>query len=80
MCLVRGEKIAVFKDYNLNRHYETKHAEKYKNLTEAERARESEYLLANFKGSKDFFYKSSLIQGCSRQDKLCNIPQNCKKQ
>ena len=33
VCLVCGEKIAVFKDYNFNRHYETKHGENYKNLT-----------------------------------------------
>lgn len=26
----------MFKDYNLNYHYETKHSEKYKNLTDAE--------------------------------------------
>lgn len=42
VCLVCGEQIAVFTDYNLSRHYETKHAEKYKNLTEAEKARTSE--------------------------------------
>lgn len=38
VCLVCGEQIAVLKDYNLSRHYQTKHAEKYKNLTAAERA------------------------------------------
>lgn len=36
VCLVCGEQIAVFKDYNLSRHYKMKHAEKYKDLTDAE--------------------------------------------
>jgi len=31
LCLVCGAQVAVFKDYNLNQHYATKHAEKYKN-------------------------------------------------
>ena len=46
MCLVCGVQVAVFKDYNLNRHYVTKHKEKYKNLSDQERARESDALLA----------------------------------
>lgn len=41
VCLVCGEQFGVFEDYNLNPSnphlYETKHAEKYKNLTVAER-------------------------------------------
>lgn len=36
ICLVHGEQIAVFKDYSLNCHYNTKHSDtiqyKYKNL------------------------------------------------
>ncbi|CAK6962611.1 general transcription factor II-I repeat domain-containing protein 2-like [Scomber scombrus] len=50
---------AVFKDYNLSRHYETKqkHVEKYKNLTDAERARTSEALLANLQEQQGFFAK-----------------------
>lgn len=47
----------MFKDYNLNRHYETKHAEKYKNLTEAERARVSKDLLAKLQRQQGFFTK-----------------------
>lgn len=42
---------SLFKDYNL-RHYEAKHAEKYRNLADAERARTSEALRA-----KGFFTK-----------------------
>jgi len=57
VCLVCGEQIAVFKDYNLSRHYETKHAEKYKSLTDAERARTSEALLAKLQKQQGFFTK-----------------------
>ncbi|XP_023812089.1 general transcription factor II-I repeat domain-containing protein 2B-like [Oryzias latipes] len=45
VCLICGAKVAVFKDYNLNRHYTTKHEEKYRNLSDEERAKESEALL-----------------------------------
>ncbi|KAF7246160.1 General transcription factor II-I repeat domain-containing protein 2B [Varanus komodoensis] len=55
VCLVCGEQIAVLKDYNLNRHYETKHAEKYKHLTDAERTRTSEALLAKLQKQQGFF-------------------------
>ncbi|XP_063768169.1 general transcription factor II-I repeat domain-containing protein 2-like [Eleginops maclovinus] len=57
VCLVCGEQIAVFKDYNLSRHYETKHAEKYKNFTDAERARTSEALLAKLQKQQGLFTK-----------------------
>ncbi|XP_028439673.1 general transcription factor II-I repeat domain-containing protein 2-like [Perca flavescens] len=57
VCLVCGERIAVFKDYNLSRHYETTHAEKYKNLSDAERARTSEALLAKLQKQQGFFTK-----------------------
>lgn len=57
MCLVCGIQIAVFKDYNLNRHYETKHAEKYKNLTDEERVRTCEALLAKLQNQQGLFTK-----------------------
>lgn len=37
VCLVCGEQVSLFKEYNVSWHYETKHAEKYKHLTETER-------------------------------------------
>ena len=57
VCLVCGEYVAVFKEYNLKRHYETKHAEKYKNLTDAERARTSTDLLAKLEKQQGCFTK-----------------------
>ncbi|XP_074513994.1 general transcription factor II-I repeat domain-containing protein 2A-like [Sebastes fasciatus] len=57
VCLVCGVQVAVFKDYNLNRHYVTKHEEKYKNLSEQERARESDALLAKLQNQQGLFTK-----------------------
>ena len=57
MCLVCGEQVAVFKDYNLCRHYETKHAEKYKNVSDTEKARTSEALLAKLQKQQGLFTK-----------------------
>lgn len=57
VCLVCGEEIALFKDYNLSRHYDNKHSEKYKNLSDAERARTSEALLAKLQKQQGFFTK-----------------------
>ena len=59
MCLACGEKIAVFKDYNLYRHYETKHGEDYKNLTDEESARTSEAMLAKLQKQQGIFTKLS---------------------
>ena len=57
VCLVCGDQSAVFKDYNLSRHYETKHSEKYKNLNDAEMARISEDLVAKLQKQQGFFTK-----------------------
>lgn len=53
MCLICGTQTAVFNEYNLNRHYTTKHEDKYRNLSDEERGRESDSLLANYKPNKD---------------------------
>jgi len=55
--LVCGEHVAVFKEYNLKRHYETKHAKKYKNWTDAERARTPTDLLAKLEKQQGCFTK-----------------------
>lgn len=46
------------KDYNLNRHYESKHVEKYKHLTDTERMQMAEDLLAKLKKQQGFFTKA----------------------
>lgn len=55
VCLVCKENIAVLKDYNLRRHYETKHGDKYKNLSATERDRTAEALLAKLQKQQGLF-------------------------
>ena len=54
VCLVCGKQVAEFKDYNVSRHYETKHAEKYRHLTETESA-VSKDLLAKLREQQSYF-------------------------
>lgn len=67
----------MFKEYNLNRHSQMKHGEKYENLTDVEKAQKLEALLAKLRTEQGFFTK---LQKCSNQDPLCDIPQNSQKQ
>ena len=48
-CLICSERIAVLKEYNLRRHYETKHQSKY--------SKPSDKLRTEFVGSKKFVRK-----------------------
>ncbi|GCC28423.1 hypothetical protein chiPu_0006853 [Chiloscyllium punctatum] len=50
-------RVAVFKDYNLNRHYLTKHTEKSNNLSDQERVRELDALLAKLHNQQRRFTK-----------------------
>ncbi|KAJ4926780.1 hypothetical protein JOQ06_014526 [Pogonophryne albipinna] len=59
VCLVCGVQVAVFKEFNVSRHYATKHADKYKNLSEEERAKESDALLAKLQSQQQLFTKHS---------------------
>lgn len=56
VCLVCGAQVAVLKDYNLTRHYATKHAEKYKNFSDEDRGKESDALLTKLQNQQGFFF------------------------
>ena len=56
VCLICQETIAVFKDYNLNRHYDTKH-KKYSELTEQLRKDKIAKLKANLQSQTSIFTK-----------------------
>ena len=56
MCLICQETIAVFKDYNLNRHYDTKH-KKYCELTGQLRKDKIAKLKANLQSQTSIFTK-----------------------
>ena len=57
VSLVCGEHVAVFKECNESRQYETKHVEKYRHLTETERARISKDLQAKLREQQSYFTK-----------------------
>lgn len=65
VCLVGGVQIAVFKDYNLNHHYETKH--KYKNALRPQK-------LCNLSCNINKDFLQSVVHPGQKQ--LFNIPQN----
>jgi len=44
ICLICRESIAVFKEYNIKRHYETKHKTKDGNLTTVQRSEKVAHL------------------------------------
>lgn len=44
MCIICKETIAVLKEYNIKRHYETKHKDKFKNLEGKERVEKFNFL------------------------------------
>ena len=48
VCLLCGESVAVLKEYNLRRHYETKHADKNKNMDMEQRLQKAEELKRGF--------------------------------
>uniref|UniRef100_A0AAY5KZX0 HAT C-terminal dimerisation domain-containing protein n=1 Tax=Esox lucius TaxID=8010 RepID=A0AAY5KZX0_ESOLU len=57
VCLICGTQVSVLKDYNLNRHYTTKHEDKYRNLSDEERAWDSDALLAKLQTQQGLFTK-----------------------
>lgn len=56
-CLLCNDTIAVRKEYNIRRHYETKHATQYLKLSENERSLKLESLKRNLSLQQNFFVK-----------------------
>jgi hypothetical protein len=54
---VYKESIAVLKDYNLSRHFQTKHAGKYRNMYSEQRASELKELLSQLQKQQGLFTK-----------------------
>lgn len=81
VCLVCGEQVAVFKEYNVSRHYETKHAEKYRHLTETERTQISKDLLAKLREQQGYFTKLHAARDAATKTSFMishKIAKNCK--
>ena len=56
-CLICSESIAVSKDYNLRRHYETKHQSKYAKLSDKLRSEKFQSMKLNLLGQRSLFAK-----------------------
>ena len=67
ICLICNNKIAVCKEYNINRHYVSKHESEYKNLSEEERKSKIEELTKSIR-SQQSSLKKHLVKtdSCTR--------------
>ncbi|XP_037774300.1 general transcription factor II-I repeat domain-containing protein 2-like [Penaeus monodon] len=61
VCLVCSQQVSVLKEYNLRRHYEILHAEKYKNLQGQQRLEKVNELLTALKKQQSVFSRSREI-------------------
>ncbi|XP_073807411.1 general transcription factor II-I repeat domain-containing protein 2-like [Danio rerio] len=58
VCLICKETVALFKDFNVKRHYETRHAKIYDKLTGSERAEKVKQLQAALASQQRFFTRA----------------------
>lgn len=63
VCLICQESVAVFKEYNLNQNFSSKHANYASNLSSQEKSRNASKLATNLKAQENMFTKR-----CSTQD------------
>ena len=58
LCLICNETVAVFKEYNISRHFTSKHKNSnYESMSEYERKRKAEDLGKNYQVNKIFLRK-----------------------
>jgi len=74
--LACGVQTAAFKHCNLNRFYFTKHADKYRNLTDWQQCKESDALPAKYKIDMNFFTKLHASRNGSAKASLSHIPRD----
>lgn len=55
VCLICNEDVAMMKEYNVRRHYETKH-QSYASYTGAERAQKFKQMAASLQAQQQFFF------------------------
>lgn len=65
VCLICKETVAVFKEYNISRHFTTKHANYASKQSEKEREATAQRLVANLQAQQHFFHRQSAIQESS---------------
>ncbi|XP_067947134.1 general transcription factor II-I repeat domain-containing protein 2-like [Watersipora subatra] len=62
VCLICQETVAVFKEYNISRHFTTKHANYASKLSTKEREATAQRLVANLQAQQNFFHRQTAIQ------------------
>ena len=62
VCLMCRETVAVFKEYNISRHFATKHANYASKQSTQERAATAQRLAANLQTQQHFFHRQTAIQ------------------
>ena len=67
ICLLCGESVAAFKEYNLKRHNQTKHANFGQNFTSEERKTKCQELMNKLKKQHSVFTKQSIIQDAATE-------------
>ena len=67
ICLICQEIVAVFKEYNVSRHFATKHANYASKQSTQERIRMAmvQRLMANLQTQQNFFHRQTAIQESS---------------
>ncbi|XP_027861956.1 general transcription factor II-I repeat domain-containing protein 2-like [Xiphophorus couchianus] len=65
VCLICQETVAVFKEYNISRHFATKHANYASKQSAQERAATAQRLAANLQTQQNFFHRQTAIQESS---------------
>lgn len=61
VCLICNEMVAVMKEYNVRRHYETKH-QTYTSCTDAEREQEVIQMTAGLQAQQQYFFRANKTQ------------------
>ena len=65
VCLICKEAVALFKDFNVKRHYQTKHANTYDKLTGSDRAEKVKQLQAALASQQRFFTRRRVAASSS---------------
>ena len=60
LCLLCNDIIAVLKDYNIRRHYESKHSKQYSQLIGKQRSEKLETLKWNISSQRNCFMKMKM--------------------
>ncbi len=65
VCLICQETVAVLKEYNINRHFSSKHANYANNLSTQERTATAQRLAASLQAQQNTFIRQTVIQESS---------------